>query len=66
MSRSGVFAIRVGYEGEGGTALREQSLTERQPDNSEKSALRVIEVHGKFDSNGLVKNGLYRRTRNTL
>ena len=33
MSRSGVFAIRVGYEGEGGTALREQSLTERQPDN---------------------------------
>ena len=37
MSRSGVFAIRVGYEGEGGTALREQSLTERQPDNSEKS-----------------------------
>ena len=35
MSRSGVFAIRVGYEGEGGTALREQSLTERQPDNSD-------------------------------
>ena len=55
MSRSGVFAIRVGYEGEGGTALREQSLTERQPDNSEKSALRVIQAHGKFDSKWLVK-----------
>ena len=56
MSRSGVFAIRVGYEGEGGTALREQSLTERQPDNSEKSALRVIQAQGKFDSKWLVKN----------
>ena len=42
MSRSGVFAIRVGYEGEGGTALREQSLTERQPDNSEKSVLQYL------------------------
>ena len=54
MSRSGVFAIRVGYEGEGGTALREQSLTERQPDNSDVSS-RVIQAQGKFDSKGLVK-----------
>ena len=42
MSRSGVFAIRVGYEGEGGTALREQSLTERQPDNSDVSLTVLI------------------------
>ena len=55
MSRSGVFAIRVGYEGEGGTALREQSLTERQPDNSDVSS-RVIQAQGKFRSRRLVKN----------
>ena len=35
MSRSGVFAIRVGYEGEGGTATRELPLKERKPDNNE-------------------------------